>query len=149
MESRGGRVGLWLSSLDTHDQGAPKTKKYGEAAIQVTAEMFGKCANELQEKVMEKDGAEQNAWILSATFCSTRYRTEGRYLVGYSTLEADQLNKPRETKVQFFQRRSPSPPKDFRSFIVLTIQVLPNIVLGVKLLRHYENKYEVHGCNRT
>lgn len=64
-------------------------KTYEEGVIQATAEQFHKWANELTQKVMDKDGIDEIAWISSAPFRTMRYIKSSTYLSEDTTLETE------------------------------------------------------------
>lgn len=82
-------------------------KTYCEVVMQVSAQTFRKLANELLEKVTDKNDTEHKVWIVLATFCTMQSINDTRYFPGDITLEAERLNNPRENNVQFLQSRSP------------------------------------------
>lgn len=68
-----------------------------------------------------------------------------RYLPVDTTLEIGRVNKLCENNVQFLQSCSPSTPKDFSNYSILSVQALRNITHRGELLVRHGIKYEFYG----
>lgn len=89
--------------------------------MQVSAKAFLKRANELAEKVLDKDKAEHKVWIVLAPFCTKSYIIDARYLPGSTILEAERPTKPGNNNVQFLQGKVQTSPNDFSSLGILSV----------------------------
>lgn len=58
-------------------------------------------SNEELEKVMDMSRNEHEMRIVTALFCEMRFVSHARYFPAYTTLETEELKKPKKKKVQF------------------------------------------------
>lgn len=70
---------LWLSGLQKHDNGSARDEDVRGACDAGDCRMISKCANELPEKAMKKDGTGHRWWIVPDRFCSMRCIVDARY----------------------------------------------------------------------
>lgn len=105
--------------------------------MQVVAKRLGKWANEVLEKVMDKDGDDHERWIVAQLVCAMQYINNARYMPGDTTLAAKMLNNSRENNTHFLQGKSLSSPQDTSCLRIFSGQALPTIALGNVLIVRY------------
>lgn len=96
-------IEYYYGSLVYADQTRTKqwTKKYCGRAIEVTIEGFRKWANQLLEKVNDRDGNEHTIWTVPSLFCAIKCINDARYFPGGNTPDAERWRNPKEKNVQF------------------------------------------------
>lgn len=104
--ARGCIVGYYYGSLMNEDlyQSQHTTKTYREQIMAVTPDTFEKWANQLPETTIDQNQVEHAVWIVAAPFCTMKYISEGRYLVGDCASKCERLLAILENKWSCIRR---------------------------------------------